>query len=267
MLCGFVQLRAMRTQVGIIGAGPAGLMLAHLLAARRHRGPWSSRRHRDYVEKRVRAGVLEQGTVDLLARSGAGERLLREGLIHHGIELRFEGQGHRIAYGAERWPLDHRLRPAGSGQRPDRRAAGGRRGDPVRRRGSRHRGHRFRAPRVSFTRERRERTTRVRLHRRVRRLPRRLPRRRSPMASARVRPRLSVRLARHPRAWPPSRKSSSTPTATGLRAASHAVARVSAACISRRARRGDGRLAGRADLGGAPARLARRRLGAERGRS
>jgi len=48
------------------------------------------------VEKRVRAGVLEQGTADLLSATGVGDRMQREGLVHHGIELRFEGQGHRI---------------------------------------------------------------------------------------------------------------------------------------------------------------------------
>jgi p-hydroxybenzoate 3-monooxygenase len=55
-------------------------------------------RSREYIERRVRAGVLEQGTVDLLIASGLGERLQREGLVHHGIELRFDGRGHRIAF-------------------------------------------------------------------------------------------------------------------------------------------------------------------------
>jgi p-hydroxybenzoate 3-monooxygenase len=86
----------MHTQVGIIGAGPAGLVLAHLLSRAGIDSIVLESRSRDYVEKRVRAGVLEQGSVDLLVQTGAGERLLREGLVHHGIELRFEGQGHRI---------------------------------------------------------------------------------------------------------------------------------------------------------------------------
>ena len=55
-------------------------------------------RSRQYVEERVRAGVLEQGTVDLLTEMGVGERVKREGLVHHGIELRFNGRGHRIDF-------------------------------------------------------------------------------------------------------------------------------------------------------------------------
>jgi len=86
----------MRTQVGIVGAGPAGLMLAHLL----HRSGIESvvieARSRRYVQERVRAGVLEQGTVDLMTATGVGERLKREGLVHRGIELRFARRSHRI---------------------------------------------------------------------------------------------------------------------------------------------------------------------------
>jgi len=85
------------TQVGIIGAGPSGLLLSHLLHLQGIDSVVLESRSRQYVEERVRAGVLEQGTVDLLCDSGLGDRLRREGLVHHGIELRFGGRGHRIA--------------------------------------------------------------------------------------------------------------------------------------------------------------------------
>ena len=87
----------MRTQVGIVGAGPAGLMLSHLLHLQGIESVVLEARSREYVEQRVRAGVLEQATVELLRGTGLGDRLDREALIHHGIELRFDGRGHRIA--------------------------------------------------------------------------------------------------------------------------------------------------------------------------
>jgi p-hydroxybenzoate 3-monooxygenase len=87
-----------RTQVGIIGAGPAGLMLSHLLARVGIESVVLERRSREYVEKRVRAGVLEQGTVNLMRQTGVGERMDREGLVHRGISLRFDGRDHRIAF-------------------------------------------------------------------------------------------------------------------------------------------------------------------------
>ncbi|HEX6497910.1 MAG TPA: 4-hydroxybenzoate 3-monooxygenase [Micromonosporaceae bacterium] len=86
----------MRTRVGIVGAGPAGLMLSHLLHLYGIDSVVLECRSREYVEKRVRAGVLEQGSVDLLCRTGLGERLLREGQRHEGIELRFAGQSYRV---------------------------------------------------------------------------------------------------------------------------------------------------------------------------
>jgi p-hydroxybenzoate 3-monooxygenase len=86
----------LRTQVGIVGAGPAGLLLSHLLHLRGIESVIIEARSKKYIEERIRAGVLEQGTVDMLVESGVGERLKREGLIHHGIELRFNRRGHRI---------------------------------------------------------------------------------------------------------------------------------------------------------------------------
>src|SRR5712671_4197325 len=86
-----------RTQVGIVGAGPAGLMLSHLLHLQGIESIVLEARSRDYVEERVRAGLLEQGTVDLLNALDVGARLQREGLVHHGIELRYAGERHRIA--------------------------------------------------------------------------------------------------------------------------------------------------------------------------
>ena len=72
----------MRTQVGIVGAGPAGLMLSHLLHQEGVESIVIESRSRTHCEERVRAGVLEQGTVDLLIDSGLGDRLRREGLVH-----------------------------------------------------------------------------------------------------------------------------------------------------------------------------------------
>ena len=86
----------MRTQVGIVGAGPAGLLLSHLLHLRGIESVVVEARSRDYVEQRVRAGTLEQGTVDLLVECGAGERLQREALVRDAIELRFGGRRHPI---------------------------------------------------------------------------------------------------------------------------------------------------------------------------
>jgi p-hydroxybenzoate 3-monooxygenase len=83
-------------QVAVIGAGPAGLLLSHLLHLRGVASVVLEVRSRQAVEATVRAGVLEQGTVDLLAACGVGQRLRREGLVHQGINLRFGGQTHRI---------------------------------------------------------------------------------------------------------------------------------------------------------------------------
>src|SRR5208283_3353865 len=91
-------MATIRTQVGIIGAGPAGLTLAHLLHLQGIESVVLESRTREYIENRVRAGVLEQGTVEILRESGVGARMDREGLQHYGIELRFGGAGHRINF-------------------------------------------------------------------------------------------------------------------------------------------------------------------------
>jgi p-hydroxybenzoate 3-monooxygenase len=88
----------MRTQVGIVGAGPAGLVLSQLLHREGIDSVVVEARSREYCEQRVRAGVLEQGTVELLTEMGVGDRMKREGLIHDGVEIRFNGRGHRIDF-------------------------------------------------------------------------------------------------------------------------------------------------------------------------
>jgi p-hydroxybenzoate 3-monooxygenase len=88
-----------RTQVGIVGGGPAGLLLSHLLHLEGIESIVLERRSREDLETTVRAGVLEHGTAELLKEVGVGQRMLREGSVHHGIELRFGGRGHRIDFG------------------------------------------------------------------------------------------------------------------------------------------------------------------------
>jgi p-hydroxybenzoate 3-monooxygenase len=86
----------LRTQVVIVGAGPAGLLLGQLLARGGVDALILERQRADYVLGRIRAGVLEQGSVEVLREAGVGQRLLAEGLPHEGIELAFDGERHRI---------------------------------------------------------------------------------------------------------------------------------------------------------------------------
>ena len=86
----------MKTQIGIIGAGPAGLLLSHLLHLNGIESIILEARSRDYVEHRIRAGLMEHDSCALLRRAGVGERMDREGLVHEGIVLRFDGRSHRI---------------------------------------------------------------------------------------------------------------------------------------------------------------------------
>ena len=195
-----VTAAVMRTQVGDRRRRPGRAGARAAAAAGRHR----VRRARGAQPRATSSsasapGVLEQGTVDLLDGAGVGERMRREGIVHHGIELQFAGERHRI-------PLselaggrsDRRLRPDRGRQGPDRGAA--RDGAPLL----------FEVEDVACTTstsERRairsgtrgdERRAALRRHRRLRRLPRRLPRRASRPACCDVRARVPLRLARHP---------------------------------------------------------------------
>ena len=86
----------MRTQVGIVGGGPAGLLLSHLLHLEGIDSVVLERRSREELEAEIRAGVLEQGTVDLLIETGVGDRMQREGAVHRGVNLQYGGRRHRI---------------------------------------------------------------------------------------------------------------------------------------------------------------------------
>ncbi|HEX6472780.1 MAG TPA: FAD-dependent monooxygenase, partial [Streptosporangiaceae bacterium] len=88
----------MRTQVAIIGSGPAGLLLSHLLALDGVESVIVERRSADYVKARIRAGILESATVDLLKEAGLGERLSEEALEHRGIYLQWPGERHHIDF-------------------------------------------------------------------------------------------------------------------------------------------------------------------------
>ncbi len=88
----------MHAQVGILGGGPAGLLLSHLLALEGIDSVVLDARSRESIETTIRAGVLEDHVAELLRETGVGERMDAEGAVHHGIELRWSGRHHRIDF-------------------------------------------------------------------------------------------------------------------------------------------------------------------------
>src|SRR6478752_4221080 len=96
--CSRPETAGMRTQVAIIGAGPSGLLLSHLLAAAGIESVVLETRSEEYVAGRIRAGILEQSTVDLLREVGLGERLDREGDAHRGIYLQWPEERHHLDF-------------------------------------------------------------------------------------------------------------------------------------------------------------------------
>ncbi len=91
-------MERIRTQVGIVGAGPAGLLLGHLLHLQGIESVQIENRSREYCESRIRAGVLEYGTAELLTQAGVGERMKREGMVHQGVYLRFRRRSHHLLF-------------------------------------------------------------------------------------------------------------------------------------------------------------------------
>ena len=91
-------MKRTRTQIGIVGAGPAGLMLAHLLHLEGIDSVVIENRSRSYIETRLRAGLLEQGSADLMIETGVGDRLVRERLLHHGTYIKYNAEMHRIDF-------------------------------------------------------------------------------------------------------------------------------------------------------------------------
>ena len=264
----------MRTQVGIVGAGPAGLMLSHLLHLAGIESVVLENRSRDYIESRIRAGLIEHWAADLLVETGVGERMQREGLAHDGIYFCFNDELHYIdfdalvgkgvtIYGQQEVVKDliaRRLADGGqilfdvddvSVEELDRRAENP---FPARRQGAR---------------------TRLRFHRRLRRLPRRLPaehsgRRRSPTTTANIRSAGSASWRRRP---PAVGRADLLLSRARLCAVHHALADAGAALRPVRAGRGP-RATGRMNASGrncmrvsVPARRgARRGAGSAKGR-
>ena len=241
-------------------------MLSHLLHLAGIESVILENRSRDYIESRIRAGLLEQWATDLLIDTGVGERLKREAMFHDGITSVSTARLHHINFRKLIGKgVDH-LRPAGGGEGPGRAAAGGRRADPVRGvRRQRPRRHRQRAEDPLSRHDGKDQELDLRFHRRLRRLPRHLPAEHSGDRAHGLRPRISVRLGRHPLEVAAARgRTDLRLQPARLRALHHALADVGAALFPVRGRRRHRELAGRAHLAGA-ARPPRRHPAAGRG--
>ncbi len=230
----------MRTQVGIVGAGPAGLMLSHLLHREGIESVILENRDRDYIESRIRAGLIEHWARDLLIETGVGERMQREGMFHRRrlFLLQRRAPPHRFPE-PRRQGRDH-LRPAGGGEGPHRPPARRRRADPVR--GGRRERARLRRQGADdpLPSRRQGGRARLRLHRRLRRLSRHLPAEHPGFGAHRLRPRISVRLGRHPVRIPAAgRRTDLRLSRARLCALHHALAGAGAALFPMRAGRGD----------------------------
>ena len=197
-----VPIASEHTQVAIVGAGPAGLVLARLLALADIDAVVLEQRSRDYCLARVRAGVLEHDVAQLIREIGVGERMDRDGLVHEGIVLQVDGVPHRLALAdADRQDRDG-LRAAGADARPDRAPRGDGRRRAVRGRGRRRARLDDRRAARHLPRGGQRARAALRDRRRLRRLPRRLSRHDPGGRPADVRDRVPVRVARHPRATP-----------------------------------------------------------------
>ena len=243
----------MRTQVGIVGAGPAGLTLALLLQREGIESVILEARDRDYVERRVRAGLLEQNTVDLMHELGVGERLAREGLTHNGIYLRRQGHTQRIRI----TELTGRHVTIYGQQEvvKDLIAAWFDRGGELHFEVSDVELHGIDTdrPSISFRKAGAAGHDRVRRHRRVRRVPRRQPPDDSRPRARPARIRLSVRLARHLGARVSGHRRAHLRVARArFRPLHDALGRRQSALSSGSGRRATRRMVRRPHLGGAP---------------
>ncbi len=245
-------MATVRTQVGIVGAGPAGLLLGHLLHLNGIDTVIVENRDREYVVDRVRAGVLEQGTVDLLLAMGVGEGLERRGLRHEGVFISFKGQRHRIDFAStDRRQGDHGLRTKRSRQRFDRSAHSD--GASVVFRSaeaSRSSALDSSKPLIRFRHCGTEYEVHCDLHRRLRWLSRRLPAVDSGGRAHDLRADLSVRLARDSgRGRAVLRRARLHVSRPGLCVVQHAIAEHHASVSPGAARRSNPELVGRCHLG------------------